>query len=144
MRTYWVAQKCPSGFSVPSYGKTQATFWLTQYFGVAQNMSGGATWENGRPQGRSEANLGTSTDTHACADWALVEHGSLQGQLVCTCHVTARVQGPKAEISEPGAQSQRAVPDVKPRGVRSERPQAGTLLRLQNIQNRVEEARQVG
>lgn len=77
-------------------------------------MSGGATWENGRPQGRSEANLGTSTDTQPCADWALVEHGSLQGQLVCTCHVTARVQGPKAEISEPGAQSQRAVPDVKP------------------------------
>lgn len=78
MRTYWVAQKCPSGFSVPSYGKTQATFWSIQYFGAAQNMSRGATWEKGRPQDRSEANFGTSTGTHARADWALVEHGSLQ------------------------------------------------------------------
>ena len=70
--------------------------------------------------------------------------GVYKRQLVHTSHVTAWVQGPRAEISEPGAQSQRAAPDVKLRGVRSERLQVGTLLRLQNIQSRVEEARQAG
>ena len=70
--------------------------------------------------------------------------GVYKWQLVCTCQVTEWFQGPRAEISEPGARSQRAAPDVKLCGVRSERPQVGTLLRLQNIQNRVEEARQAG
>ena len=95
MRTYWVAQKCPSGFSVPSYGKTQATFWPIQYFGAAQNMSGGATWEKGRPQGRSEANLGTSRGTRARADWALVEHGSLQA--ATGTHLPRDSMGPRAK-----------------------------------------------